>query len=271
MEVLVAIFILSIGLLSIMAFFPLGALNMAQSVKDDRTASIAANADAMGRIQWRKAYLAFDSSVNGDPVPYNFLEPGLHALDYPIPYGRAAFPLAWAPPGPAVLTPAERMAVDATLYPFGSPFTPADPSTPVLFDPIGFVNQSFNGPTYQRSVAGLEFPVGGVPLAVVPRRSFSDTQYYPTAFGFAPFTAYPPPTALQASIRTSALLDDMSFDLSGQPTNSGGQIDRGGRYNVAWLFQRPKQSARAEANMTILVFNSRPLSDVAAWAHSLRG
>ena len=35
-EVLVAIFVMGIGCLAILAMFPLGAMNMARSIKDDR-------------------------------------------------------------------------------------------------------------------------------------------------------------------------------------------------------------------------------------------
>ena len=51
-EVLVAIFIMAIGLLALLTLFPLGALRMAQSLQDDRTASAASEAanvcDAFG-------------------------------------------------------------------------------------------------------------------------------------------------------------------------------------------------------------------------------
>jgi hypothetical protein len=40
-EVLSAIFVTGIGLLAILVLFPLGALSMAQAIKDDRTAAIA--------------------------------------------------------------------------------------------------------------------------------------------------------------------------------------------------------------------------------------
>jgi hypothetical protein len=46
-EVLVAIFIAALGLMALLALFPLGALNMAQAIKDDRTAHAAANAEAL--------------------------------------------------------------------------------------------------------------------------------------------------------------------------------------------------------------------------------
>ena len=46
-EVLAAIFIMGVGLLALFTLFPLGALNMARAVRDDRSAAIAANAAAM--------------------------------------------------------------------------------------------------------------------------------------------------------------------------------------------------------------------------------
>ena len=45
-EVLVAIFVTALGLLALLALFPLGAVSMAQAVKDTRTAYSAAAAAA---------------------------------------------------------------------------------------------------------------------------------------------------------------------------------------------------------------------------------
>src|SRR5260370_23618880 len=46
-ETLVAIFIMAIGLLALLTLFPLGALSMAQAIKDDRVAQGAQQADAL--------------------------------------------------------------------------------------------------------------------------------------------------------------------------------------------------------------------------------
>jgi hypothetical protein len=48
-EVLVAIFIMGVGLLSLLTLFPLGALNMAEAIKGDRTAAIAAESEAFSK------------------------------------------------------------------------------------------------------------------------------------------------------------------------------------------------------------------------------
>lgn len=49
-ETLVAIFVMAIGLLSLLTLFPLGALNMAQAIKDDRAANSAQAATALAKF-----------------------------------------------------------------------------------------------------------------------------------------------------------------------------------------------------------------------------
>jgi Prokaryotic N-terminal methylation motif len=46
-EVLIAIFVMGIGLLALFTLFPVGAYNCAKAIKDDRTARIAGNANAI--------------------------------------------------------------------------------------------------------------------------------------------------------------------------------------------------------------------------------
>jgi prepilin-type N-terminal cleavage/methylation domain-containing protein len=60
-EVLVAIFVVALGLLALLTLFPLGALSMAQAIKDDRIALTASNAVATLKIM----------DVNGDTTIQN--------------------------------------------------------------------------------------------------------------------------------------------------------------------------------------------------------
>src|SRR5215831_16088313 len=72
MEVLVAIFVMGIGLLALLTLFPLGALRMAQAIQDDRAAHIGANASSMAQ--------ALD--LRSDPlVTAAFRKPGGGLLD----------------------------------------------------------------------------------------------------------------------------------------------------------------------------------------------
>ncbi|MBI3409450.1 MAG: prepilin-type N-terminal cleavage/methylation domain-containing protein [Planctomycetes bacterium] len=50
-EVLVAIFVMGVGLIALLVLFPLGALRMAQAIQDEYCAQAAANADAVGQFQ----------------------------------------------------------------------------------------------------------------------------------------------------------------------------------------------------------------------------
>ena len=52
MEALIAVAIMTIGLLAILSFFPLAAFQMGQAFKDDRCTSAAINADQMFRTIW---------------------------------------------------------------------------------------------------------------------------------------------------------------------------------------------------------------------------
>ena len=57
MEVMIAMAILSIGLLAIMALFPIGAVNMARAINQNRAAEHATNSDALFRYYWKQAWL----------------------------------------------------------------------------------------------------------------------------------------------------------------------------------------------------------------------
>ncbi len=70
-EVLVAIFVMAIGLLALLTLFPLGALSMAQAIKDDRTAQAAASAEAIALVRGfrndPRLFIAGDQFVNPSP------------------------------------------------------------------------------------------------------------------------------------------------------------------------------------------------------------
>jgi prepilin-type N-terminal cleavage/methylation domain-containing protein len=76
-EVLVSIFVMGIGLLAILTLFPLGALNMAQAIKDDRAGHCAATATSLAIAQDIRndanVTAAYDNPGAGFtfPTPYN--------------------------------------------------------------------------------------------------------------------------------------------------------------------------------------------------------
>src|SRR5262249_21352821 len=94
-EVLVAIFIMGIGLLSLLVLFPLGALNMAQAIKDERVAAAERNAEALawtdvdGKSTAPKGTPAMTGNPNvvnlyRDPGTGLFPSTGASTICYPV-------------------------------------------------------------------------------------------------------------------------------------------------------------------------------------------
>ena len=71
LEVLTAIFIMGVGLLAILTLFPLGALSMARAVRDDRAATIGANATIVcGNELGEYCLIAAGAVVTKPVAPY---------------------------------------------------------------------------------------------------------------------------------------------------------------------------------------------------------
>jgi hypothetical protein len=80
-EVLIAIFVMGIGLLAVLVLFPLGALNMARALKDDRCGSIAPNVEGLvGGFNLRVDGNVVD--LNNTPATYNYY---LNPVGSPVP------------------------------------------------------------------------------------------------------------------------------------------------------------------------------------------
>jgi prepilin-type N-terminal cleavage/methylation domain-containing protein len=189
MEVLIAIFVMGIGLLGVMALFPLGAASMARAIKDDRAGHAAANARA----------IAIAMNVPFDPIVTKQFNP--------------AFP-------------------------------PDGPSNPVFADPLGFLSYSIAS---KSTIAGVKGNAG-IPRCVV---SFVQT---PNLFGVKGATAQ------QAAMKWCSLMDDITFGFDGTPYLTNGFVDRGGNFSWAWMLQRPKAGNASCCNMSVVVYNQRPLS-----------
>src|SRR5208282_5511833 len=97
-EVLVAIFVTGLGLIALMTLFPLGALNMAQAIKDDRTAQAAANANANLRMWWRSQL--WSASTGHNPSQTN--PPQTNAPDVWAPPMGPGYPVYLDPVGNAI-------------------------------------------------------------------------------------------------------------------------------------------------------------------------
>jgi hypothetical protein len=113
-EVLVAIFVMGIGLMALLTLFPLGALEMAQAIKDDRCGHAKHNAAALIRSIWKTAAEANPSDPDsGITTMMLYPNPGgvpcrtdnglitgnlLDSPSYPVyidPFGQKKFPAPW--------------------------------------------------------------------------------------------------------------------------------------------------------------------------------
>lgn len=226
-EVLIAMFVMAIGMLGLLALFPLGAMHMAQAVKDERTAQLADICEGHARILWRNAYLNTNGSLNPDATVYASAAE-LAAMDNP----NAGFPAGAAHPFP-----------NPPLAPV--PPSSSAPSYPVYIDPLGFSNRGATDPS--RWWVGGES--AGFPR-VLPRRSVQAT------------LNANPAVQRRAQIKLCTLLDDMSYTNQGLAADaSQPQVNRGSKYTAAFLLQRPKNNVRHEVNLTIVTYQNRPLAD----------
>jgi hypothetical protein len=138
-EVLVAIFVMGLGLLAILALFPLAALNMSQAIKDDRSGHSAANADDIA-FAWN---IRQDTSVQnamlnpGNGLPNLTGSPG---QSYPV----YADPIGWVLAGGA----------SPSAVPVGPLFMPVPPG----FAGSGMPRQTLrflNDPTFGDANLGI--------------------------------------------------------------------------------------------------------------------
>ena len=216
-EVLIGIFITSIGLLALLALFPLGAVNMAQAIKDTRTAHAAVM--AAGNIStW----------LINQPAPAGQVNPASTAFA-PIPNDFFV------------------SSTYAGLAPLTAP-VPDGPSYAVYVDPIGFESYSLV-PTFTSWVAGVP-GIRRQTLSIFNPTTSLPSGYQSTFIG--------DPVLRRATLlRWFSLPDDITFDTTGLPTSS--VFQRENRYSWAYLLRRPRLSDPSVVEMTIAVYDRRPL------------
>jgi hypothetical protein len=89
-EVLIAIFVMGIGLIALLTLFPLGALRMAKAIHDDKCAQFGRNANSLAVIHNIRNDL---DVVSAPGIPDVFVNPnpapGIPALKDADPYGES--------------------------------------------------------------------------------------------------------------------------------------------------------------------------------------
>lgn len=257
-----AIFVMGIGLLSLLVLFPVGILNMAQAIKDERSAQAVQAAAEVAKIwdvrndsyilDWDNKNPAVYAQAPRPPAYYLYTYPDPIYAGPPDQPGQG--PPFHLPPLPEILTQI------ATV-----------PSYPVFVDPIGYSLGS-------RKVGELYDPAGMKYSFGIPRTSL--TALYepappnhrkppPLPPGSGPWPPlppqppYPPASALNpppypwypdqmpyALSRWFTLLDDLNFDPNGQAKAFGSStIQRESRYSWAFLCRQ----VRADIEPSLVV------------------
>jgi prepilin-type N-terminal cleavage/methylation domain-containing protein len=279
-EVLIAIFVLAIGLMGILALFPLGAMHMAQAIKDDRCGTSESNETCVAHVLW-KDQQNIGTQSQRDPLCRNDYTPAAFGTLPPgYPYCPMAGPNAPVNPdmGPAPWpnggnVPNYGMSALPPLP--TANYDSSRQSYPVLVDPLGW-SSNIGNPLNP----ALQFLVGGHPLSI-PRRSIVALEYSKDNTG-----KYTIPNPLQTRIflynRMFVLLDDLSFGPDGAllnptlafpppgqtaaPTNPlpPTTVQRDGRYSTAWMIRRPQTALDSQAQMTVIVYSGRGVTTPSA-------
>jgi len=279
-EVLIAIFVLAIGLMGILALFPLGAMRMAQAIKDDRCGTLESNATSLMHSGFKDqmALSAPSQQPNRDPIFRNDFntQPGQpnYYAGYPsgYPFSPMLYPNApWYNTSPIGNTP-PISALPPLLT--NSPAPPANynsawPSYPVYIDMAGWFS-NLNTPS--------QYLVGGHPLSM-PRRSLRDVEQFRLANQVQAYNIL--------LNRYTVLLDDLGFGpdggtivnpvpLAGNQTPWGtsagpgvnfpnnASVQRDGRYSCALMVRRQQVSIDSQCEFSVVVYNGRSLSSPAA-------
>ncbi len=131
-EVLVAVFIVSAGLIALLTLFPLGAVQMGQALRDDRSQQCALQADGKIRELWRSRV-----------IDQNFNDEFFTTLD-------------------------DADGALATFAPLASAPYQRHASYPVLFDPFGYSSYTINKQRRVAQPSGTFFPRRTTGAAFVP-------------------------------------------------------------------------------------------------------
>lgn len=234
-EVLIAVFCMAIGMISLLALFPIGMLNMAATIRNNRMAVAADNARAV-----------FEAGIRNDPA----FEPNV------LVNGQQHAP--WNPSW--IWTDRSATGDTSPLWDAANNtwrFPQNGPSPPILVDPLGW-SLSFPPPPhwttgYQGAVPGpiltTRISVTGANTSVGIRRSGVTMATSPSAA-----------TTRQMTLGWFTQGDDVTYGQTGMPDAFGTTIERERRYSVAYLWRRTNFSDRNSVEVTEILFSGRKLS-----------
>jgi len=283
-EVLVAMFVMAIGMLSLLTLFPLGAMQVGQALRDDRTSQVARSADAHMRQAWRHQVIPnvpFPSTTaNIEPFYAPMDDPNLEARGFysaSVAYNRFVGNATTPRSAPFNVTPGlPRTTVGSPVSPYlltldnyiATGTNPALTNTgrdaysgglntsttniksyPVFVDPHG--EQNFPAPPLNSSAKFWVGANSGTTSTLVQNQ----TLFLPRRQLLSIANAPSPVARAAATLELGGLTDDMTFRPNGTPDSAG--LGRQGRFTWAAVVQRPRNDIRDVADLQILVFDRR--------------
>ncbi len=261
MEVLIAIFILALGLVSLLTLFPIGLVQMAKSVQDERAAELAGNAASYMRMLWKDACEAsarttpggqplFTDVTNANVMNVNSFwaamdDPNLYQLDgdlsglvvvpSPINDLNGMFPVPVTPTTGtnALLQAKQRLISQASR---------TGASYPVFVDPVGWEAAKGGTGNIQRDWLCYRANTAyAIPRRRIPSMVMNGTLVSANTTG--------------QTLRNCMLLDDMTYDPDGVAKPNERQM----QFSCAWLLRRDNNNKRTETNVTVVVYHKRSI------------
>jgi prepilin-type N-terminal cleavage/methylation domain-containing protein len=248
-EVLIAIFVMAIGMISLLVLFPLGMINASWAIKNNRISQAAANANSSGEMPGM-TFATSQYSLRDDPMY------------------RTIFTVPCPPTGTTYFY------TDLFSNWSGSPnwtFSTLDPrsSMVVYVDPIGFNATSVTGLPPGVYLGGnfppqppITITVNGVPVAFtlvsiprVPTYNTCAVNWTPATIVNGPFASNPVLAANQAKFLCSQE-DDVTFYPDGSAVSN--PVERGRRYSWAYVCRWPRYSDNSVVEMSIVMYSGRP-------------
>lgn len=260
-ESLVALFVMALGLLSLLTLFPLGALQIGQALKDDRCGQTALQADGYLRAYWQKNVVE-PPHLEDTNILQAMENPGMGAtpIGSSITGASSENPIKITSAGHGLTTGQVVMIHDVgglTSANGERTVTVTDANTFTIADTSSVPVDGTGGPAYTTGgiwvlkLAGTEpsYPVLVDPLGInapLNIASIANANKIPRK-SFVPISN---PTL---AIKTCCMLDDLTFGANDQPEAGGWQA----RYNWSAVLQHRTNTLIHEAEVKILVFDQR--------------
>ncbi len=242
-EVLMAIFVMGIGMISLLVLFPVGMHNMVQAIKNDRVGVASTSATNFAEL----LSLRRDDYVVGDPNNPTLRVGSMYYLLGAAPSFMPAVP---AVPQPAPLQPPYLMGGSALNGWWVYQYYPNAPSPPVFVDPVG----GYAYPQTGAAQIGYGIFPGGQVNFGVPRSDVSLIANAPLA------------RRQEFLQRWFTQGDDLGFDEFGQPFPADPNnfppavnVERDRAYSWAYVRRRPRFRDPETVELTVVIFKNRKI------------